>query len=121
MHLSQNINPAEGTSQHVTFNIKLSGSGYAIKKVMKVAAVVVGLFVAGIAFLSYKGWIDVKWIAMENSARSTLQNVTTQLMHTLNDTASQFATHSSTIASSGLPLAAGIGFVPGLMFGFKKG
>ncbi|MDQ6866626.1 MAG: FUN14 domain-containing protein [Thermoproteota archaeon] len=30
-------------------------AGYAIKKVMKIAAVVVGLFVAGLAYLSYKG------------------------------------------------------------------
>ena len=36
--------------------------GYAIKKVTKIAAVVVGLFVAGRAYLSYKGWIDVKWM-----------------------------------------------------------
>ena len=42
-------------------------------------------------------------------------------MYTLNDTASQFVTHSSTIAASGLPLAAGVGFVPGLVFGFKRG
>ena len=36
-------------------------AGYAIKKVMKIAAVVVGLFVAALAYLSYKGFIDVKW------------------------------------------------------------
>jgi uncharacterized membrane protein (Fun14 family) len=29
-------------------------AGHAIKKVIKIAAVVVGLFVAGLAFLSYK-------------------------------------------------------------------
>ena len=95
-------------------------AGYAIKKVMKIAAVVVGLFVAGLAFLSYKGWIDVKWTAMEVVIRSILANVTTQAMQTLNDTASEFATHSS-IAASGLPIAAGIGFVPGLILGFKRG
>jgi uncharacterized membrane protein (Fun14 family) len=82
---------------------------------------VVELFVAGLAYLSYKGWIDVKWTAMEISTRSTLENVTTQAIHTLNDTASQFATHSSTIDASGLPLAAGVGFLPGLIFGFKRG
>jgi uncharacterized membrane protein (Fun14 family) len=32
-------------------------AGYAVKKVMKIAAVIIGLFVVGI---SYKGWIDVK-------------------------------------------------------------
>jgi uncharacterized membrane protein (Fun14 family) len=95
-------------------------AGYAIKKVMKIAAVIVGLFVAGLAYLSYRGWIDVKWTAMENATRSTLATVTTQAIHTLNDTASQIATHSS-IAASGLPLAAGIGFLPGLIFGFKRG
>jgi uncharacterized membrane protein (Fun14 family) len=94
--------------------------GYAIKKVMKVAAVVAGLFVAGLAYLSYRGWIDVKWTAMENATSSTLARVTTQAIQTINDTASQFATHSMGSAS-GLPLAAGIGFLPGLIFGFKRG
>jgi uncharacterized membrane protein (Fun14 family) len=46
-------------------------AGYAIKKVMKIAAVVVGLFVAGLAYLSYKEWVDVKWVEMENATRST--------------------------------------------------
>jgi uncharacterized membrane protein (Fun14 family) len=96
-------------------------AGYAIKKVMKIAAVVLGLFVAGLAFLAYKGWIDIKWTAMESGTRLALTNVTTQLMHTVNNAASQISTHSSAIAPSGFPLAAGIGFVPGLMFGFKRG
>jgi uncharacterized membrane protein (Fun14 family) len=39
-------------------------AGYAINKVMKIEAVVVGLFVAGLAFLSYKGWIDVRWCTL---------------------------------------------------------
>jgi len=36
-----------------------------------------------------------------------------QAILAFNDTASEFATHSS-IAASGLPIAAGIGFIPGL-------
>ena len=96
-------------------------AGYAIKKVMKIAAVVVGLFVAGLAYLSYKGWIDVKWLEIENATMTTMSTVEGQIEHTLNDTASQFATHSSAIAVSGLPVAAGIGFVPGLVIGFKRG
>jgi uncharacterized membrane protein (Fun14 family) len=72
-------------------------AGYAIKKVMKIAAVVIGLFVAGLVYLSYKGWIDVKWMEMENATRTTLTNIVGQAVHVLNDTASQFATHSSAI------------------------
>jgi uncharacterized membrane protein (Fun14 family) len=96
-------------------------AGYAIKKVMKIAAVVVGLFVAALAYLSYRGWIDVKWAAMEDASRSTLTNASEQVIHVLNNTATQFAGHTSTLTASGLPIAATFGFVPGLMMGFKKG
>jgi len=96
-------------------------AGYAIKKVMKIATVVVGLFVTVLAYLSYKGFIDVKWIEMENATRSTLTSVAGQAVYALNNTATQFAAHTSAIAASGLPVAAMFGFVPGLMVGFKKG
>ena len=96
-------------------------TGYAIKKVMKIAAVVIGLFVAALAYLSYRGWVDVKWAVMEDASRSTLTNASEQVVHALNDTATQFASHPSTVAVSGLPIAATFGFVPGLMMGFKKG
>jgi uncharacterized membrane protein (Fun14 family) len=88
---------------------------------MKIAAVVIGLFVAALAYLSYKGLIDVKWVAMENVARSALTNATGQVVHALNNTTTQFAAHPSTVATSGLPIAAAAGFVPGLLMGFKKG
>jgi uncharacterized membrane protein (Fun14 family) len=88
-------------------------AGYAIKKVIKIAAVVVGLFVAGLAYLSYRGWIDVKWMEMENATRSTLTNIAGQAVHALNNTASQFAAHSTIAEAAGLPVAAAFGFMPG--------
>jgi uncharacterized membrane protein (Fun14 family) len=98
-----------------------TAAGFAIKKVMKIAVVVVGLFVAAPAYLSYKGVIDVKWVAMENITRSALTNASGQVVHALNNTATQFASHPSAVTSSGLPIAAAVGFVPGLLTGFKKG
>jgi uncharacterized membrane protein (Fun14 family) len=47
-------------------------AGYAIEKVMKIAAIVIGLFVLGLSYLSYKGWINVKWMEMENATKATL-------------------------------------------------
>jgi uncharacterized membrane protein (Fun14 family) len=88
---------------------------------MKIGAVVIGLFVVGLAYLSYRGWVDVKWAAMEDASRSTLTNASEQVVHALNNTATQLASHPSTLAASGLPIAATFGFVPGLMMGFKKG
>jgi uncharacterized membrane protein (Fun14 family) len=98
-----------------------TAAGYAIKKVMKIAAVVIGLFVAALAFLSYKGLMDVKWVAMENATRSALTNASEQVVHALNNTATQFAANPSAVATSGLPVAPMFGFVPGLLTGFKKG
>jgi uncharacterized membrane protein (Fun14 family) len=58
-------------------------AGYAITKVTKIAAVIVGLFVIGLAYLSYRDWIDVKWTKIENATRSALTDVTIQVPHTL--------------------------------------
>ena len=69
-------------------------AGYAAKKVMKIAAVVIGLFVVGLSYLSYKGWIDVKWMEMENATKTTLTNLAGQAVHALNNATSQFAAGS---------------------------
>jgi hypothetical protein len=79
------------------------------------------LFVADLAYLSYRGWVDVKWVAMEDASRSTITNASEQVVHALNNTATQFASHPSSLSASGLPMAAAFGFVPGLMLGIKKG
>ncbi|WP_162477545.1 hypothetical protein [Nitrososphaera sp. AFS] len=51
-----------------------------------------------------------------------MTNAYEQTVHVLNNTSTQFAVaHSSVIAISGLPVAAGLGFVPGLMMGLKRG
>jgi uncharacterized membrane protein (Fun14 family) len=96
-------------------------TGYAIKKVMKIAAVVIGLFVVGLSYLSYNGWIDVRLVKIENATKTTLTNIAGQAVHVLNNTASQFTAHSSTIEAAGLPVAAAFGFMPGLMLGLRKG
>jgi hypothetical protein len=77
--------------------------------------------VTALAYLSYKGWVDVKWVAVEDASRSTLRDASEQVVHALNNTASQFAAHPSNVAALGLPIAAVFGFVPGLMMGFKRG
>ena len=44
-----------------------------------------------------------------------------QVVHTFNNTATHFAAHPSVVPTSGLPIATAVGFVPGLLIGFKKG
>jgi hypothetical protein len=87
---------------------------------MKIA-VVIGVFVVGLAYLSYKGWIDVKWVAMEDASRSTLTNASEQVVHVLNNTATQFAAHPSAVAASGLPIAGYVWICTRTTGGFQKG
>ena len=87
---------------------------------MKIAAVVIGLFVAGLAYLSYRGWVDVRWVEMEDASRGALTNASEQVVQALNNTATQFTSHPSAVAA-GLPVAAIVGFVPGIMMGIRKG
>jgi uncharacterized membrane protein (Fun14 family) len=96
-------------------------AGYAIKKVMKIAAIVIGLFIVGLSYLSYRGWINVKWMEIENATKTTLTNVAGQVGHVLNNTASQFAAHSTAVEAADLPVAAVFGFMPGLILGLRKG
>jgi uncharacterized membrane protein (Fun14 family) len=36
-------------------------AGYAIKKIIQIAAVIIGLFIAALAYLEYQRIIDVNW------------------------------------------------------------
>ncbi|HET7147993.1 MAG TPA: FUN14 domain-containing protein [Candidatus Nitrosopolaris sp.] len=56
--------------------------GYALKKIVKVVAVAVGLFFVGVAYLQYHQIIDIKWAKFQvvsQNAFTTLANATTQI------------------------------------------
>lgn len=46
--------------------------GYAVKKVAKVVAVIIGLFFLGLQYLAYKGIIDVNYGALEEWSANVL-------------------------------------------------
>ena len=54
--------------------------GYALKKVIKIAAIIVGLFLAGLAYLQYHQIAKINWNKLQQVsewALTTLANVTT--------------------------------------------
>jgi uncharacterized membrane protein (Fun14 family) len=56
--------------------------GYALKKLLKLVAVVVGLFFAGIVYLQYEDLINVNWTKLQATSQytvSTIANATTQI------------------------------------------
>jgi uncharacterized membrane protein (Fun14 family) len=85
--------------------------GYALKKVVKMIAIIVGLFIAGLAYLQYQQIASFNWDRIEGTITG-LANVTTS---TLND----HSIESLAMTNLGIPLASGM--QAGFAIGFMKG
>jgi len=98
--------------------------GYAVKKVAKWIAVVVGLFFIGLAYMDYNGWVKVNWQAVSNSTNAAATNGMHQVITIVNHTAIQVQHH---VANSGVneiglfPIAGATGLMGGLIYGLQKG
>ena len=95
--------------------------GYALKKVIKLLAVIVGLFLAGLAYLQYHQIANINWNKLQTvseGAITTLSNAIIQIQSSGDD-------HTATTASSlamtsfGIPLTGSMS--AGFTIGFIKG
>ena len=86
--------------------------GYAMKKVLKLISVVVGLFIAGLAYLQYQQIASFDWNRIEEIATTMLGNITNQVSVYQDTTLSG-------IATIGIPLTGGMS--AGFAVGFMKG
>ena len=57
-------------------------AGYAIKKILKIAAVIVGLFIAALAYMEYRRIIDVNWAKLQALSQNVLTWVANALSFT---------------------------------------
>jgi len=94
-------------------------SGWAIKKVVKIGMFIVGLFFAGMMYLSYQGIIRVDWDRLNNSTQAAAQQGLNQLSAVANQTAAQFHAHG--LVSSGIPVVMGSMFLAGFIGGLTRG
>src|SRR5713226_4238829 len=82
--------------------------GYAIKKVVKIVAVVVGLFFAGLALLQYQQIVNIDWNKLQAASQNVLTvlaTATTQISsHINNITDSNNHTTGLAILNLGIPL-----------------
>jgi uncharacterized membrane protein (Fun14 family) len=85
---------------------------YAIKKVVKVIAVIVGLFIAGLGYLQYQQIGSFDWNRAEAMARAALGNVTAHI-----STSQELATLA--MSNFGIPLTGSMS--AGFAVGFMKG
>jgi uncharacterized membrane protein (Fun14 family) len=86
--------------------------GYAIKKVVKIIAVIVGLFIAGLAYLQYQQIAAFDWNRIEVMASTAVGDITTYLSN------SQDAAVLA-MSNFGIPLTGSMS--AGFAVGFMKG
>jgi uncharacterized membrane protein (Fun14 family) len=91
-------------------------TGYAIKKVIKLAAAIVGLFIAALAYLQYQRILNVDWDRVQAFSQTGITWVVNAITHVSNTID---ATHSGALSNVGIPLVSSIsaGFVLGLARG----
>jgi uncharacterized membrane protein (Fun14 family) len=97
--------------------------GYALKKVIKILAVIVGLFLAGLAYLQYNQIANINWNKLQTVSEgiiTTLSNAITQIPGISGGDGHSAATTSSlAMTSFGIPLTGSMS--AGFTIGFIKG
>jgi uncharacterized membrane protein (Fun14 family) len=100
--------------------------GYALKKVIKLLAVIVGLFLAGIAYLQYHQIANINWNKLHQvseGALTTVANLTMQIpgINSVSGDSHAAAATASSLAmtSFGIPLTGSMS--AGFTIGFMKG
>ena len=85
-------------------------TGFAIKKIMKLVFVGLGLLALVLGFLEYKHWISVNWTVAENQSNVIMTHVANRIA-----AVTQHMNHE-------IPIGIGLlGFAPGVLLGFYKG
>ena len=86
------------------------GVGYLLKKLLKVAVIVIGAVALLIGYLEYQRWVTVNWTTVENQS-SILMTQTAHKAYVV----TQHMGHE-------MPIGLGIiAFIPGLILGFIRG
>jgi uncharacterized membrane protein (Fun14 family) len=89
-------------------------AGYAIKKIIKITAVIVGLFIAALGDMQYQRIIDVNWVKIQAVSQNGFTWVANAIIHISNNIG---AGHTGALSYLGIPLAASAsaGFAQGMI------
>jgi uncharacterized membrane protein (Fun14 family) len=99
--------------------------GYALKKVIKIAAVIVGLFLAGLAYLQYHQIANINWNKLQTVSEGTITTVSNTITQIPGISTGSVDAHAATTSSSlamtsfGIPLTGSMS--AGFTIGFIKG
>ena len=97
--------------------------GYALKKVIKLVAVIVGLFLAGLAYLQYHQIANINWNKVQTVSEGAITTLSNAAMQIPDLSVGSVDTHapaaSFAMTSFGIPLTGSMS--AGFTIGFMKG
>jgi uncharacterized membrane protein (Fun14 family) len=94
--------------------------GYALKKVIKLIAVIVGLFLAGLAYLQYHQIANINWNKLQTVSEGAITTISNAIIHIQSSGDNSHAAASSlAMTSFGIPLTGSMS--AGFTIGFMKG
>jgi uncharacterized membrane protein (Fun14 family) len=95
--------------------------GYALKKVIKLVAIIVGLFLAGLAYLQYNHIANINWNKLQTVSEGALTTLSNAIIHIQSSGDGHAAATASSLAmtSFGIPLTGSMS--AGFTIGFMKG
>ena len=94
-------------------------AGYAIKQVIRIAAVIVGLFIAALAYLEYQKIINVDWVRVQSVSQNSVTWVADTLTHISNNIGAPHTATSGLGLSNVVPLTSSVS--AGFMLGMLRG
>ncbi|MFZ0896283.1 MAG: FUN14 domain-containing protein [Candidatus Nitrosopolaris sp.] len=94
-------------------------AGYAIKKIIKIIAVIVGLCIAALAYLEYQRIIQVDWDKLQAVSQNGITMLANAITHISNNIGADHGVSINLGSSNVIPLASSIS--AGLMLGMARG
>ena len=92
--------------------------GYAVKKVIKLVGVIVGLFLAGLVYLQYHQIAIINWNKLQTVAEGSITTLANTIIHIQSSGDGHAATASLTMTSFGIPFTGSMS--AGFTIGFLK-
>jgi uncharacterized membrane protein (Fun14 family) len=92
--------------------------GYALKKVIKLLAVIVGLFITGLAYLQYHQIASINWNKLQTVYEGTISTLSNAIIQ-IQSSSDGHAAASLAMTSFGIPLTGSMS--AGFTIGFMKG
>ena len=93
--------------------------GYALKKVVKIVALVVGLFFAGLAYLQYQQIVNIDWTKLQPVSQNAAMTVLNATKYIPGPNTIIGHTTNLTMLDLGVPLTGSL--AAGLAIGFMRG